>query len=144
RRRGLPEWVEDIPHRLGESKEIADSDQADVVVQDLVPLAHEELPEQPHQRVHLARRARPVLLAEGVQRERREPEPPATAHAPPDRSAARLVPRLARLSPRFRPPAVAIHDDPNVVREIPGFDEVHRRGEFPLLTTDCRLSSLPP
>ena len=112
----------------GRRLEIADGDEADVVLEDLVLLAHQELAEQAHQRVDLARRARPVLLAEGVERERVEPEPAADADDAPNRGAPGLVPGLARLAPRLGPAAVAVHDDADVAGEVSGFDEDHRDG----------------
>ena len=86
----------------------------------------QELAEQAHQRVDLALGARPVLLAEGVERERLDAEPAADADDAPHRGAPGLVPGLARLAARLGPAAVAVHDDADVARAGSGL----RRGSL--------------
>jgi len=100
-------------------------DEADVVLEDLAALRDQELAEQAHEGVDLTGGPRPVLLAEGVERQRFDPEPPAHPDNTPHRVAAGLVPGLARFAARLGPAAVAVHDDADVAGEVPGFDDVH-------------------
>ena len=124
--RRAAEGVEHLAHGLGQAAEVADGHEADVVVEDLVALGDQELAEQAHERVDLAGGARPVLLAEGVERERVEAEAAADPDDAAHRGAPGLVPGLARLAARLGPAAVAVHDDADVAGQVPGFDEVHR------------------
>jgi hypothetical protein len=113
-RRDAAQGVEHLAHGLGQAREVADGHEADVVVEDLVALGDQELPEQPHQRLDLARGARPVLLAERVERQRLDAEAATDPHDAADGGAAGLVPRLPRLPARLGPAAVAVHDDADV------------------------------
>jgi hypothetical protein len=111
---GAAERIEDLAHGLREAAQVADGDEADVVLEDLAPLGDQELPEQAHERLDLAGGTRPVLLAEGVEREGVDPQAPADPDDAPHRGAARLVPGLPRLAAALGPAAVAIHDDADV------------------------------
>ena len=84
--------IEHGAHERGQAPEVADGVEADAVVEDLVALVEEELAQELHQRVDLLLGARPVLLAEGVERERLEAEAARDAHDPPDGGGAFAVP----------------------------------------------------
>ncbi len=123
---GIPaEGVEHGAHQGGEAAEVADGIEPDAVVEDLVSLAQQKILEQEHERVDLLLRTRPVLLAEGVERERTQAEAARRANRAPDRGSAFAVAAGAGVPTELRPAAIAVHDDADVPGEIAGFDEVH-------------------
>ena len=92
--------AERVEHRADERREapeVADGVEADAVVEDLVALVQEEVAQEQHQRVDLVFGARPVLLAERVERERAQAEAARDAHGAPDGGGPFAVPGAARL-----------------------------------------------
>ena len=106
--------------------EVADRLQADAVVHDLRPLVDEVVVEELHQRVHLIRRALPVLRRERVQRERAEADLARAAHDIAHALRALAVAVDSRQLAPARPAAVAVHDDRHVSRQRPA----HVRREY--------------
>ncbi len=124
----LARVAERVEHRSNERREaaeVADRVQADPVVEELLFLGEEKLAQKHHEGVDLFVRPSPVLLAEGVERERLQPEAPRRADDAPDRGRSFLVPSNAREPAVLRPTAVAVHDDADVRGEIASFDEDH-------------------
>src|SRR6185369_17815209 len=66
--RSLDGGAERLAYRRGELPEAPDRAQADLVLHHLAELAREVAPQERHQAVDLAQRARPVLGRERVQR----------------------------------------------------------------------------
>ncbi len=86
-----------------------------VLVQ-LLELAAQVVAQQPHQVADLVGRPRPVLGREGEQRQDGNAELARAAHDAAHRVGAAAMAGDARQAARLRPPAVAIHDDGDVVR----------------------------
>src|SRR5690606_4940421 len=119
--------LEDLGDVLRQPRAAADGAQADALVDELVALRDQELLEELHQRRHLEPRALPVLLAEGVERQRSDAEAAAGADRAPDRLAALAVAERAEEPLALRPAAVAVHDDGHVLRQVAQVDEGHGR-----------------
>ena len=124
RRQGIGDRAAGVRRELVEPSQEAD---ADTLLRQLGRLALDRVLEQLEQAGHLVVRTRPVLAAEGVQREDRHTAPDDVAQQGPDglhagRVAFELGPVMAA-----RPAAVAVHDDRDVVRQVLGRDVRHER-----------------
>src|SRR5690606_38890350 len=97
--------------------------QADLVGQQLLALGQEIVAEQLHQGRHLEGRAAPILLTEGIEGQRLDPEAPRRAHDLPDRARSLLVARGAATAKALRPTAVPVHDDGDVLGQPVKVDE---------------------
>src|SRR5260370_7654739 len=75
-----------------------------------------EAAQQPHQLANLGGRARPVLGAEGKNRQETDSEVAGGTHGAPQRFDAAAMAFPTRQAARRRPAAVAVHDDGNVPR----------------------------
>src|SRR5260370_12049883 len=75
-----------------------------------------EAAQQPHQLANLGGRARPVLGAEGKNRQETDSEVAGGTHGAPQRFDATAMAFPTRQAARRRPAAVAVHDDGNVPR----------------------------
>src|SRR5262249_51544583 len=92
---------------------------------DFLPFGKEELAKELHERIDLVLRASPVLLAEGVERQRTQAQAAGGADDPAGGMRALPVAAHAAQVALLRPTAVAIHDDADVGRKITCFDERH-------------------
>ncbi len=119
------ERVEHGAHEAGQASEVADGVQADAVLQDLVALGEQKVTQELHERIDFVFRARPVLLAEGVEREGVKAEAARDAHDAPYGRGPFVVACRARPATELRPTPVPIHDDADMPGEIAGFDEGH-------------------
>ena len=99
-----------------ESREIADHVQPHALLFQLADFALQRLDEQPHQQGDLFGGTPPVLGAEREQRQVAHAGAPAGLdHAPDGLHAPGVSRRAGQQTPR-RPPAVAVHDDGDVLR----------------------------
>ena len=108
--------VELRQHLVRQALAAADHPDLDVLVHQLGPLDDQEMPEQPHQELELARRPLPVLDREAVERELLEPEPASLLDDGADALDAPAMPHDPGQAPPLGPSAVAVHDD----RDVPG------------------------
>ena len=104
-------------HLGGQPLAPADDREADVLVEDLLPLVEQILLQQRHEEVELGLGPLPVLGAEAVKRELPDAEPAAFLGDGIDRLGAARVALDARLARALRPAAVAVHDDGDVARQ---------------------------
>src|SRR5579871_4171261 len=125
-------------HRRGQPAQVADREQADVMLHHLAELALQVAAQQRHEAVDLARRAVPVLAREREQREVLDAQPPARLHHRAHRLLAGTVPVEARKAALLRPAAVAVHDDGDVARQPRGIDLDHQTA---MISSSLVLSS---
>src|SRR5580698_721485 len=119
----VPERVEDRPNERRQAAEVSYRVETDAVLEDLVSLVEQKLPQEEHQRVDFLFGPGPVLLAERVERQRPKPETPGGANRSANGDGTLPVTARARFAANLRPPPIAIHDDADVPGQIPGFDE---------------------
>ena len=89
------------------------------------PYSDEELLEEVHQRIDLDLGALPVLLAECVEGQRVDAEPPARAHGAAHGLAALAMTEGAEQALLLSPASVAIHDDGDVPGQTAQVDTGH-------------------
>ena len=116
--RGGP--VELAEHVGGQPLAAADHRQPDVLLHQLGPLDDQEMAEQPHQELQLARRPLPVLDREAVERELVEAEPAPFLDDGADALDPPAVARDPGQAPALGPAAVAVHDDGDVPGQLLG------------------------
>src|SRR5439155_16921153 len=113
---------------------------AHAAVVQLVPTTAEERPVEVHEESHLVSGASPVLRGEPVHRQPREADLERALHGVEQRLLPHLVALGAGQPSLTRPPAVPVHDDPDVPRDprkVEIGEEAH--GRAPLRASNGRL-----
>jgi len=115
--------VEHRPNHPRQAANVANGVQTNAVVEDFVALGEQELPEQGHESVDLELRPRPVLLAKCVQSERPKAQTPGNANDATHGLGTLAVALDAGKAALLRPTPVAVHDDADVGRQVPRFND---------------------
>src|SRR5262245_1344873 len=101
---------------LGDALQATQMTNLDILLMQVARLAIDELAENAHEAIDVARRARPILGREGVKRQVAHPLLGALAHNPPDVLGAGAMPGQARQPALLGPAPIAIHDDRDMAR----------------------------
>jgi hypothetical protein len=111
-----------VAHRFGdrraERRAVADEFQAHAIAMQIADFLPEGVEEQFHEQTDLVRRPAPVLAGEREQREIGDGAPRAVLDHPANHLDAGSVARGTRQAARARPPAVAVHDDRDMLRRV--------------------------
>ena len=105
---------------VGNAVAAADDPHPNIVGDAAIGLGDEITPEEPHQERDFARRPRPVVGGERVEREHADSAIGRGLDDLPHHARAGDVPRGARTAPRIRPPAIPVHDDRDVDSRLRG------------------------
>jgi hypothetical protein len=93
-----------------------------VILQHLLELRLQVVPEEEHEGVHLQPGPAPVFGRESKKGQVGDPDLPGSANDPPNRLRPLAMPFHPVQGPFFRPTPVSVHDDGQMVREL-FFDE---------------------
>ena len=127
--------VQRLLRERGQPVHLADGDEADVVVHDLVALFDDVVAQKLHQRRDLLDGALPVLRRERVQRQRPQAHLARGANHLAHGLGALAVTLDARQAVLLSPAAVAVHDDRHVAGKLGGIDHsaglgYHKQGRL--------------
>ncbi len=111
-----------------QSVALTDDPDPDAIAVQCREVVADEAPEQTEEIADLARRTRPVLRAEGEDRQIEDAELVGCANHPPQRLDATAMAFRARQAAGGRPASVAVHNDRHMQRRTGGIRGFGRRG----------------
>jgi hypothetical protein len=95
----------------GQTTQITDNPQTDIVGVDFLQFAVNELGEKPHEACYFGLRSLPVFSGEGIEGQHFDSIAPAEFHGPANCFGALAVAFLPRQHPAASPSSVAVHDN---------------------------------
>ena len=116
-RRISHERLQWLSHETRQSVDIADGDEANVVVHDFGSLVDDVVTQKLHEQGHFVRRSQPVLRRKSVQGQRTHTDLARGPHHLAHRHRAPAMALDARQSTLLGPATIPVHDDGNVARQ---------------------------